>query len=59
MNVGWGSKETQFHGRAGKAAAKVTATQLSPLEPDDDKVCVETFNLSHVSHIFIQFKLNY
>ena len=23
VNVGWGKKETQFHGSAGKAAAKV------------------------------------
>lgn len=42
VNVGWGSKRTQFHGSAGKSAAQqhsdqnATATQsISPL-PDDD-----------------------
>jgi len=28
MNVGWGSKETQFHGSEGKEAAKIRKTQV-------------------------------
>ncbi|THH05467.1 hypothetical protein EW145_g4776 [Phellinidium pouzarii] len=39
VNVGWGSKQTQFHGSLGKTAAQ--ATPLSPASvgssPDDDK----------------------
>ena len=36
-SVGWGKKETQFHGRAGKQAAlnKVDATQFTVSEDDD------------------------
>ena len=29
MNVGWGSKETQFHGSEGKEAAKVKKNDVS------------------------------
>ena len=29
MNVGWGSKETQFHGSEGKDAAKVKKGNVS------------------------------
>jgi len=40
VSVGWGRKETQFHGRAGKAAALASPTALPPgaaaLSPDDD-----------------------
>jgi len=40
VSVGWGRKETQFHGRAGKAAALANPTALPPgapaLSPDDD-----------------------
>jgi len=35
INVGWGSKQTQFHGSLGKAAAQV-ATAKSGSSPDDD-----------------------
>ncbi|XP_029166752.1 putative elongator complex protein 1 isoform X2 [Nylanderia fulva] len=35
VTVGWGKKETQFHGLAGKAAAKVKQEQLSSNEFDD------------------------
>ena len=47
VNVGWGSKATQFHGSEGKAAALAGANPLSvdprgPLVPGDD-------NLVHVS----------
>jgi len=36
MNVGWGSKKTQFHGSLGKAAAQATATTKFGSSPDDD-----------------------
>jgi elongator complex protein 1 len=36
VSIGWGSKETQFHGKAGKEAAKVTDTSLPCLSLDDD-----------------------
>lgn len=38
INVGWGSKQTQFHGSLGKAAAQAPAASLSSvgLSPDDD-----------------------
>lgn len=29
MNVGWGSKETQFHGSEGKEAAKINKNDVS------------------------------
>jgi elongator complex protein 1 len=35
INVGWGSKQTQFHGSLGKAAAAATSISPSPC-PDDD-----------------------
>lgn len=39
VNVGWGSKKTQFHGSLGKAAAQAVPTSLSSVgaSPDDDK----------------------
>jgi elongator complex protein 1 len=39
INVGWGSKQTQFHGSLGKAAAQ-TATNLDNVgsSPDDDEI---------------------
>ncbi|CED83780.1 IkappaB kinase complex, IKAP component [Phaffia rhodozyma] len=41
INVGWGSKETQFHGSAGKAAAQQPKTNVSSEKnactPDDDE----------------------
>jgi len=39
INVGWGSKQTQFHGSLGKAAAQV-ATNLDTIgsSPDDDEI---------------------
>jgi len=36
VNVGWGSKSTQFHGSLGKAAAQASAPQASTTSPDDD-----------------------
>ena len=38
VNVGWGSKQTQFHGSLGKAAAQASPTSLSAIgaSPDDD-----------------------
>ncbi|EPQ55375.1 IkappaB kinase complex, IKAP component [Gloeophyllum trabeum ATCC 11539] len=38
INVGWGSKQTQFHGSLGKAAAQVPSASLSSMgsSPDDD-----------------------
>jgi elongator complex protein 1 len=37
INVGWGSKQTQFHGSLGKAAAQVSTVQeVTGLSPDDD-----------------------
>ncbi|KAI5122330.1 hypothetical protein M0805_002497 [Coniferiporia weirii] len=38
VNVGWGSKQTQFHGSLGKAAAQATPTSLTAVgsSPDDD-----------------------
>jgi len=39
INVGWGSKQTQFHGSLGKAAAQA-ATNLDNIgsSPDDDEI---------------------
>ncbi|XP_066919539.1 putative elongator complex protein 1 isoform X2 [Clytia hemisphaerica] len=38
VNVGWGSKETQFHGSEGKEAAKVQKIDTSsPVLPTDDR----------------------
>lgn len=38
VNVGWGSKQTQFHGSLGKAAANATPQSLDTIgsSPDDD-----------------------
>ncbi|EJD08171.1 IkappaB kinase complex, IKAP component [Fomitiporia mediterranea MF3/22] len=38
VNVGWGSKQTQFHGSLGKAAAQATPVSLANIgsSPDDD-----------------------
>jgi elongator complex protein 1 len=39
INVGWGSKQTQFHGSLGKAAAQVAPTLDNVgSSPDDDEV---------------------
>ncbi|KAL0955653.1 hypothetical protein HGRIS_001880 [Hohenbuehelia grisea] len=38
INVGWGSKQTQFHGSLGKAAAQAAPTLKVGLSPDDDDV---------------------
>ncbi|KAJ1568243.1 hypothetical protein HK405_003173 [Cladochytrium tenue] len=39
INVGWGRKETQFHGSAGKAAARAKAPEAAhTLSPDDDRL---------------------
>ncbi|KAK0195983.1 pol II transcription elongation factor [Armillaria mellea] len=36
INVGWGSKQTQFHGSAGKSAAQAPVTVNLGISPDDD-----------------------
>ncbi|CAA7260510.1 unnamed protein product [Cyclocybe aegerita] len=36
INVGWGSKQTQFHGSLGKAAAQAPTTVKASISPDDD-----------------------
>ncbi|CAL1711610.1 unnamed protein product [Somion occarium] len=36
INVGWGSKQTQFHGSLGKAAAQAPKPTLVGASPDDD-----------------------
>ncbi|TFK50763.1 pol II transcription elongation factor [Heliocybe sulcata] len=40
INVGWGSKQTQFHGSLGKAAAQAPAAPVSSTgsSPDDDSI---------------------
>ncbi|KAI9189144.1 putative elongator complex protein 1 [Blastocladiella emersonii ATCC 22665] len=37
VSVGWGRKETQFHGSAGKQAAQARAPSEARLSPDDDR----------------------
>lgn len=36
VNVGWGSKSTQFHGSAGKTAAATVPSSILEASPDDD-----------------------
>ncbi|KAJ7935380.1 pol II transcription elongation factor [Mycena leptocephala] len=36
INVGWGSKQTQFHGSLGKAAAQAPSVRAVGSSPDDD-----------------------
>ncbi|CAK5281923.1 unnamed protein product [Mycena citricolor] len=38
INVGWGSKQTQFHGSLGKAAAAAPSATIVGASPDDDHV---------------------
>lgn len=38
INVGWGSKQTQFHGSLGKAAAQAPKPSLVGSSPDDDEL---------------------
>lgn len=38
INVGWGSKQTQFHGSLGKAAAQAPAVAAVGSSPDDDLI---------------------
>lgn len=38
VNVGWGAKETQFHGSEGKAARVVKAESGEVTEEDDQRV---------------------
>ncbi|KAF5375529.1 hypothetical protein D9615_009198 [Tricholomella constricta] len=38
INVGWGSKQTQFHGSLGKAAAQAPTQVVIGSSPDDDEV---------------------
>ena len=37
ITVGWGAKETQFQGKAGKSAAKASGPPLAPIGPHDDR----------------------
>ena len=36
VNVGWGAKETQFHGKAGKAAREITQEAPEAVKQDED-----------------------
>ena len=38
INVGWGSKQTQFHGSLGKAAAQAPKPAVVGSSPDDDEL---------------------
>ena len=38
INVGWGSKQTQFHGSLGKAAAQAPKQSVVGSSPDDDEL---------------------
>ncbi|KAJ7799963.1 pol II transcription elongation factor [Mycena olivaceomarginata] len=38
INVGWGSKQTQFHGSLGKAAAQAPTLKTVGTSPDDDEM---------------------
>lgn len=38
INVGWGSKQTQFHGSLGKAAAQAPKPAVIGSSPDDDEI---------------------
>ncbi|KAF5365923.1 hypothetical protein D9758_006686 [Tetrapyrgos nigripes] len=38
INVGWGSKQTQFHGSLGKAAAQAPSNVVVGSSPDDDNI---------------------
>lgn len=38
INVGWGSKQTQFHGSLGKAAAQAPTKAIVGHSPDDDTI---------------------
>ncbi|KAL0568757.1 putative elongator complex protein 1 [Marasmius crinis-equi] len=46
INVGWGSKQTQFHGSLGKAAAQTPTNVAFGSSPDDDTLPRDS-NLSH------------
>jgi elongator complex protein 1 len=43
INVGWGSKSTQFHGSAGKASREIVAPTLHHSHPTDDGLPIITF----------------
>ena len=45
VSVGWGTKETQFHGKAGKAAAKAAGPPMTPVGPHDDRKVRSELNL--------------
>ena len=55
VNVGWGAKETQFHGRAGKSAAKAKADMTLSAVLDDGLINIvwredcQFFAISHIS----------
>ncbi|KAF7350896.1 polymerase II transcription elongation factor [Mycena sanguinolenta] len=38
INVGWGSKQTQFHGSLGKVAAQAPTVKVVGTSPDDDEM---------------------
>jgi elongator complex protein 1 len=55
VNVGWGAKETQFHGRAGKSAAKAKSDMTLSAVLDDGLINIvwredcQFFAISHMS----------
>ena len=58
VNVGWGTKETQFHGKAGKAAREIVQEAPSAVQENEDR-CIKViwrddgqyFAVSYVSKI--------
>lgn len=40
MNVGWGKKETQFHGSLGKEAAKQKSEVWEVIYPSQEIICM-------------------
>ncbi|XP_072752046.1 putative elongator complex protein 1 [Anoplolepis gracilipes] len=65
VTVGWGKKETQFHGSAGKAAAKAKPEQVNTNELDDGRPRITwrgdgtlfAVSFLHVLTKFRQFKV--
>ena len=45
LDLQWGTKETQFHGKAGKAAAKAAGPPMTPVGPHDDRKVRSELNL--------------
>ncbi|XP_011265632.2 elongator complex protein 1 isoform X2 [Camponotus floridanus] len=60
VTVGWGKKETQFHGSVGKAAAKAKAEELNANELDDGRPRITwrgDGSLFAISFLHIQTKI--